>query len=130
MAYRQTVIEEREEGGGVGGEGRPLALACGPGPISFALHRRFDEVWAVDQEPDMVGVARQKAEAAGIGNIRFLASAPEDLSEPEQSFDLVAIRKAFHRLPPGAAAAPVFPWLRPAPFPAPVWRASPSAGPP
>src|SRR5258708_9699968 len=115
------MIDDLAERAGVSGEGRLLDLACGTGPISFALHRRFDEVWAVDQEPDMVGVARQKAEAAGIGNIRFLASAAEDLSQPEQSFDLGAIGKAFHRLPPGAAAAPGFPWLPARPVPAPAW---------
>src|SRR5260221_8150136 len=121
-------MDALEERPGVRGAGRLLDLASGTGPISFALHRRFDEVWAVDQEPDMVGVARQKAEAAGIGNIRFLASAAEDLSEPEQSFDLVAIGNAFHRLRREAVAARVFRWLRPGRFLALVWGGSPWEG--
>jgi len=128
VPYPQTMIDDLAERAGVSGEGRLLDLACGTGPISFALHRRFDEVWAVDQEPDMVGVARQKAEAAGIGNIRFLASAAEDLSAPEQSLDLVAIGNAFHRLRREAVAARVFRWLRPGRFLALVWGGSPWEG--
>src|SRR5258708_11649615 len=112
------MIDARGARAGVRGEGSLPTPAWGTGPISFALRRRFDEVWAVDQEPDMVGVARQKAEAAGIGNIPFLASAAEDLSEPEQSFDLVALGNAFHRPRPGGVAARRFPRLRPRPLPA------------
>src|SRR5260370_42712260 len=119
-------LAERSE---ASGEGRLLALACGTGEISSALRRQFGQVWAVDQEPDMVGVAREKAEAAGIGNIRFLTSAAEDLSAPEQSFDLVAIGNAFHRLPRETVAARVFRWLRPGRFLAPGWGGSPWEGP-
>jgi predicted RNA methylase len=45
-------------------------LFRGTAQLSFALHARYREVCAVDQEPDMVAVVREKAGAAGIGNIR------------------------------------------------------------
>src|SRR5260370_26458752 len=76
----------------------------------------------------MVGVAREKGEAAGIGNIRFLTSAAKDLSAPERSFDLVAIGNAFHRLPRETVAARVFRWLRPGRFLALAWGGSPWEG--
>jgi ubiquinone/menaquinone biosynthesis C-methylase UbiE len=46
----------------------------------------------------MVGIVREKAEAAGIGNIRLMTSAVADLAAPEESFGLVAIGNAFHHL--------------------------------
>ncbi len=128
MPYPQRLITDLAERSGASGAGRLLDLACGTGQISFALHRYFDEVWAVDQEPDMVGVAREKAEAAGIGNIRFVEGAAEDLLAPEQSFDLVAIGNAFHRLRRGTVAASVFRWLRPGRFLALLWGGSPWEG--
>jgi SAM-dependent methyltransferase len=128
VAYPQSMIDDLAERSEAGAEGRLLDLACGTGQISFALCSRFGQVWAVDQERDMLGVAREKAEAAGIGNIRFVASAAEDLSAPEQSFDLVAIGNAFHRLPRESAAARVFRWLRPGRFLALAWGGSPWEG--
>jgi SAM-dependent methyltransferase/catechol 2,3-dioxygenase-like lactoylglutathione lyase family enzyme len=115
-------------GAGPGGAGRLLDLACGTGQLSFALLRRFAEVWAADQEPDMISVVRAKAQAAGIGNIRTLISAAEDLAAPEESFDLVTIGNAFHRLRREAVAASVYRWLRPGRFLALVWGGSPWDG--
>jgi SAM-dependent methyltransferase len=50
--------------------GRLLDLACGTGQLAFPLRRWFSEVWAVDQEPDMVEVVRAKAAAMGAGDVR------------------------------------------------------------
>jgi ubiquinone/menaquinone biosynthesis C-methylase UbiE len=128
VPYPQSLIDDLAERSGAAGEGRLLDLACGTGQLGFALHGRFEEVWAVDQEPGMVGVAREKAEAAGIGNIRFLTSAAEELSAPEESFDLVAIGNAFHRLRREATAANAFRWLRPGGFLALAWGGTPWEG--
>jgi SAM-dependent methyltransferase len=67
-----------------------MDLACGTGQLCFALCHWFSGVWAVDQEPDMVGLCQAKAAAAGIGTIRFVTSAAGDLAAPEQSFGLPA----------------------------------------
>jgi SAM-dependent methyltransferase len=128
VPYPPSLIDDLAERAGAGGQGRLLDLACGPGLISFAMHRRFREVWAVDQEPDMINVARQKAAAAGIDSIHFLTSAAEGLSAPEDSFDLVAIGNAFHRMPRETVAARVFRWLRPNQFLALLWGGSPWEG--
>jgi ubiquinone/menaquinone biosynthesis C-methylase UbiE len=128
VPYPQRLIDDLAQRTEVDGAGRLLDLACGPGLISFALHRHFPEIWAVDQEPDMIDVARQKAQAAGIGGIRFLTSAAEDLSAPEESFDLIAIGNAFHRLRRETVAASALRWLRPGGFLALLWGGSPWPG--
>ena len=56
--------------------GRLLDLACGTGQLAFALRRWFGEVWAVDQEPDMVAVVRAKAAASGVHQPALSGFAP------------------------------------------------------
>jgi len=113
VPYPRSLIDDLAGRSGATGHGRLLDLACGTGQVTFALAGRFEEVWAVDQEPDMTSVVRQKARSAGLGHIRVLTSAAEDLSAPEGFFDLVAIGNAFHRLPRAAVAASTLRWLRP-----------------
>ena len=112
----------------VGGRGRALDLACGTGQISFALQARFDEVWAVDQEPDMVACVRAKAAAASVSNVVAVAAAAEELVAPEGAFELVAIGNAFHRLPRRAVAARALRWLAPDRCLALLWGGSPWRG--
>jgi SAM-dependent methyltransferase len=126
VPYPPGLIDDLAARAGAGG--RLLDLACGTGQLSFALHPRYREVWAVDQEPEMVDAVRRKAEEAGIGNIRPLTAAAEDLQAPGESFDLIAIGNAFHRLPRDRVAANVLRWLRPAGFLALVWGDSPWSG--
>ena len=96
LPYPSALIDDLLQRTETNGEGWLLDLACGTGQITFAMHASFREVWAVDQEPDMIAVARERAERAGVRNVRFLASTAEDLVAPEESFDLVAIGNAFH----------------------------------
>jgi SAM-dependent methyltransferase len=126
VPYPPSLIDDLVARAGEGG--LLLDLACGTGQLSFALHARYREVWAVDQEPEMVAMVGEKAAAAGIGNIRPVAAAAEDLAAPAESFDLAAIGNAFHRLPRERVAANVLRWLRPGRFLALVWSDSPWAG--
>jgi SAM-dependent methyltransferase len=116
VPYPKALLDDLLERLSSADRGTLLDLACGTGQITFALHDRFAEVWAVDQEPQMTDMVRQKAAAAGIANIRVLASSAEDLQVPPASFDLVAIGNAFHRLPRAAVAASTARWLRPGKF--------------
>jgi SAM-dependent methyltransferase len=126
VPYPRVLIDDLAARAGEGG--RLLDLACGTGQLTFALHDRYGEVWAVDQEPEMVAVVREKASAAGIGTIRPLAAAAEDLRAEAESFDLVVIGNAFHRLPRERVATNVRRWLRPGRCLALVWGDSPWAG--
>jgi ubiquinone/menaquinone biosynthesis C-methylase UbiE len=73
-----------------GGE-RVLDVACGTGHASLALSALLPrgEVTAVDFSAGMLGVARDKASAAGARNIRFLRQDMHDLDLPPASFDAV-----------------------------------------
>jgi SAM-dependent methyltransferase len=128
VPYPANLIDDLARRCGADGHGRLVDLACGTGQISFGLHGRFAEVWAVDQEPEMIDVVWAKAAAARIGNIRLVISAAEELSAPPESFDLVAIGNAFHRLRRDTVAANVASWLRPGGFLALLWGGSPCVG--
>jgi SAM-dependent methyltransferase len=126
--YPRSLIGYLAERTGADGSGRLLDLGCGTGQISFALQSRFAGIWAVDQEPGMIGVARRKARSAGLRNIRFTVSAVEDLSVPDHYFDLAAAGNSFHRLRRDEAAASVLRWLRPGGYLALLWGGSPWEG--
>jgi SAM-dependent methyltransferase len=110
------------------GHGRLLDLACGTGQLAFALRDRFAEVWAVDQEPDMVEAVAAKASALGVRNIRSVVATAEDLHADPDSFELAVIGNAFHRLRRAAVARLLLGWLQPGGFLAVCWSTGPSAG--
>jgi SAM-dependent methyltransferase len=129
MGYPPSLLDELLTLAEADGRGRVLDLACGTGQITFALQAHFDEVWAVDQEPDMVACVRAKAATAGVGNVMAIAAAAEELVAPEGAFELVAIGNAFHRLPRGVVAARALRWLAPGSCLALLWGGSPWRGP-
>jgi SAM-dependent methyltransferase len=129
LPYPQDLIDDLAGLSGADGNGRLLDLACGTGQVAFALRDRFTEIWAVDQEPDMIAVARQRGEAgASTARMTFLTSAAEDVQLPPRSFDLVTVGNAFHRLRRRPVAASIRSWLRPDGFLALLWGGSPWDG--
>src|SRR5580693_10591272 len=91
-AYRPTyprdLIDDLAAWSGADGTGRLLDLACGTGQVAFALRDRFAEIWAADQEPDMIDMASSKAAASGdAARFRFVTGAAEDLDLPPGTFD-------------------------------------------
>jgi SAM-dependent methyltransferase len=112
----------------VSGRGRLLDLACGTGQLAFALRPWFAEVWAVDQEPDMIEVVRAKAAAAQAPNFRPVVSSAETLGAPPEYFELTVVGNAFHRLDRDLAASRIFSWLQPAGHVALCWSSQPWAG--
>jgi ubiquinone/menaquinone biosynthesis C-methylase UbiE len=104
-----------------------LDLASGPGTVTFALHDRFAEVWAVDQEPEAVALGARKAAELGVRNIRWITGRAEDL-ESDEAFDLVTIGTAFHRLDRRRVADVAMQLLRPGGHLALLWSATPLGG--
>ena len=128
LSYPDPLIADLVRRTGSSGRGRLLDLACGTGQLAFALQSSFAEVWAVDQEPDMVEVVRSKA-AAGTGRVRPVVSSAEALDAPAGHFSLVVIGNAFHRLPRDLVAGRVRGWLEPGGFLALCWSLGTQAGP-
>lgn len=127
--YPAGLIADLTARTGAAGRGRLLDLACGTGQVAFALAADFAEIWAVDSEPAMIDVARDKAARCGdAGRFRFVTGAAEQLAAPAGHFDLVTIGNAFHRLPRAIVAGAVVRWLRPGGFVALLWGGSPWFG--
>lgn len=128
VGYPQSLIADLLDRTAAGGSARMLDLACGTGQLAFALRGRFGEIWAVDEEPDMIAAVREKARAAGAADIRAEVAVAESAPLPARSFDLVAIGNAFHRMPRDAVAANALRWLRPGGHLALVWGGGPFYG--
>ena len=112
----------------VSGRGRLLDLACGTGQLAFPLRGWFAEVWAVDQEPDMIEAVRARAAAAEAWNLRPAVSSAETLAAEPEYFELVVVGNAFHRLDRDLAASRIFGWLRPGGHLALCWSSQPWDG--
>src|SRR5215475_10386153 len=93
--YPAGLIADLSARTGADGRGRLLDLACGTGQVAFALAACFAEVWALDQEPGMIDLARQKAARSGdAARFRFLTGTAEQLAAPAGHFDLVTVGNA------------------------------------
>lgn len=127
VGYPQTMLDDLLRRAGLTGDGVLLDVACGTGQIAFALVSAFREVWAVDQEPDMIAVVRDKAAAVGAGRIHAVVAAAEEFA-PVARFELVTVGNAFHRLRRDVVARNIFNWLDPGGHLALFWSGSPWQG--
>jgi len=128
LPYPEAMLTDLVRRAGVSGRGRLLDLACGTGQLAFPLHRWFGQVWAVDQEPDMVEVVRAKAAAQDLGDIQAIVSDAETFDAEPGSFELAVIGNAFHRLGRDLVAGRVLGWLRPGGCLAVCWSSVPWLG--
>jgi SAM-dependent methyltransferase len=128
LPYPEAMLAELVSSAGVDGHGRLLDLGCGTGQLAFPLRPWFSEVWAVDQEPDMVDMVRAKAAAAGDQGVRPIVSAAENLDAEPGYFELAVVGNAFHRLDRDLVARLVFGWLRPGGCVALCWSSGPATG--
>ncbi|MCX5493281.1 methyltransferase domain-containing protein [Kaistia dalseonensis] len=72
-----------------------LDLGCGPGQIAIALAPYAGRVVGLDPEPDMLAIARDSAEAAGL-DIDWIEGSSYDLSPTLGRFHLVTMGRSFH----------------------------------
>ena len=128
LPYPEAMIEDLARTARVSGRGRLLDLACGTGQLTFPLRQRFADVWAVDQEPDMVEVVRVKAGAAGARNVRPIVASAETLHAAPGHFELAVIGNAFHRLDRDVTARRIHGWLQPGGHLALCWSSTPWIG--
>lgn len=60
---------------GIGAGMRVIDMGCGPGPVSVELSRRVGErgrVYAVDRNPQMLELARERCRNLGLTNVEFI----------------------------------------------------------
>jgi ubiquinone/menaquinone biosynthesis C-methylase UbiE len=129
LPYPADLIEDLVARTAADGRGRLLDLACGTGQVAFALHPYYREVWAVDQEAEMVSVGQAKAGTTGADNVRWFHTAAERFEAPDRWFELVTIGNAFHRLPRRAIGERAYRWLEPGGSLALLWSDPPWHGP-
>jgi SAM-dependent methyltransferase len=110
--YPRAMLDDLLARAAVGDESL-LDLATGPGRIALDLAPRFEQVVAVDLEPEMIDVARASAARRGIDNVEWHVGRAEDFEAQEASFDLITIGEAFHRLRQSVVTGLAFRWLRP-----------------
>jgi SAM-dependent methyltransferase len=113
VPYPEGLLQDLVERASITGMARLLDLACGPGRIALALAALFQEVWAIDLEPEMIAVGQQEAARRGVNNITWMVGRAEDLAAPPASFALITIGEAFHRLDQPLVATRTLQWLQP-----------------
>ena len=82
---------------------RVLDVGCGTGFLSLLFAEMGCAVTGIDMAPDMLALARSKAEAAGLA-IAFLDGDAEDPPFDPESFDLIVCRHVVWTLPDPEAA--------------------------
>ncbi|MCY3895001.1 MAG: class I SAM-dependent methyltransferase [Chloroflexi bacterium] len=113
VPYPAELLADLRHRASVTGQGRLLDLACGPGRLALPLAPYFSEVWAVDQEPEMVKVGSARAQGQGLSNIRWMVGRAEEVDASPESLELIAIGEAFHRLDQRLIAERAMEWLAP-----------------
>ena len=93
-----------------------LDLGCGPGRLSIPLAKRLGdgEVVAADLQPAMLQRVKAKAEAAELGNIRYLELRAEEADLGADLYDRVLLVTVLGEIPDRAKVmAAVFQTLKP-----------------
>lgn len=94
--YPETLVTLLRDTFGLDGRGRLLDLGCGPGTVALRISHLFEQVVAMDPEPDMLAEGRAAAERAGVSNIEWQHGSSEDLSPALGHFRLVTMGNSFH----------------------------------
>ncbi|ANB33172.1 ubiquinone/menaquinone biosynthesis C-methylase UbiE [Rhodovulum sulfidophilum] len=79
-------------------------FGCGTGTTALKHAPHAGHVTAIDCAPAMIGIARQKAAEAGIGNVAFRVGDLADMPDSPAAFDMVMAHNVLHLLPDRAEA--------------------------
>jgi 2-polyprenyl-3-methyl-5-hydroxy-6-metoxy-1,4-benzoquinol methylase len=94
-------------------EAHVFEFGCGTGTTALHHAPHAGHIRAVDFAPEMIAIAREKAEAQGITNATFEIAGIDDVSD-EPRYDMVMAHSVLHLVPyRDAAIAQVFGMLKP-----------------
>jgi ubiquinone/menaquinone biosynthesis C-methylase UbiE len=100
-AERSRFRRRQAELSGIRPGERVLDVGCGTGSLAILAGIAVGtngEAAGIDIAPNMISVARRKAERAGL-NIDFRVASVDNLPYPDGSFDVVTSTMMFHHLP-------------------------------
>ena len=75
---------------------RALDLGCGPGTLAIPLARMVGHVLALDASEAMLTEGRRRGSQANVGNIEWLCTRAEEISDALGTFDVVTMGQSFH----------------------------------
>ena len=94
--------------------GTVLEVATGTGLVALKIASTADQVHAIDISPQMIDVAKKKAEETGIDNVAFSVEDAYALPFGDSMFDMVICNNALHNMKqPGDALSEIKRVLRP-----------------
>jgi ubiquinone/menaquinone biosynthesis C-methylase UbiE len=91
-----------------------LEMGCGTGSTALAHAPHVKHILATDISPEMINIARSKAEAGQIGNVTFETKAVDDHDIAESRYDAIMAHNLLHLLKdPEAAIVAAYRGLKP-----------------
>lgn len=133
--YPPSMAAVLREKFGLDGQGRMLDLGCGTGFVAIAMAPLFEQVLAMDPQPEMLEEARGVANRANVHNIEWRLGGSLDLAPSMGSFRLVTMGNSFHWMDrectldalydltePGGGVAIIGQGAPPEKLPTPAWR--------
>lgn len=92
-AYAQTLERVRAH---LATSARVLEIGCGTGTTALALAANAGHILATDYSAEMIGIAADKARAAGVTNVEFRTTTLDDPALASESFDVVMALNFLH----------------------------------
>ena len=111
--YPDAFLAHLRSAAAITGHGILVDLACGPGRVAIHMAAHFKHVVAIDVEPEMIAVGKQRASRLGITAIDWRVMPAEQLQLAPASIELVTIGEAFHRLDQNRILQLASAWLVP-----------------
>ncbi|MFF3866252.1 class I SAM-dependent methyltransferase [Micromonospora sp. NPDC001898] len=107
LPYAEGFVAALAQALGLDGSGRLLDVGCGPGTVTLPLAGWFAEAVGIDPDPGMLARARQRAAAAGVGDVRWVRARAEDLPAGLGVFRVAVFGQSFHWMEQDRVAATV-----------------------
>jgi SAM-dependent methyltransferase len=95
-AYPQPVVDYLVKRCGLDGHGRLLDAGCGTGQVFQVMARYFDEVLAIDPDPEMVAHGHRAAADLGLDNVTVRQMRAEDIPADTGRLRMAIFGASFH----------------------------------